>query len=160
MNIMFNGPAVIATSIVACRSFVSLSTFRQKGVHIHSAPRYSSSASEGSRGGGAIRAREDGGVTNGGRRAKEQRVMGNATAGFTLRSMAEGIDSMGQLYSMDVLDLKRTSSMLGGADSSRGPGGNGQVVVYVERTVHDHVDLESCVPDMGGRALCLNLPSN
>ena len=123
MNVIFSGPAVTVTSIVACRSFVSLSTFRQKGVYIHSAMPYSSGAGEG---GGATRTRGNGGVTNDNRRAKKQRVMGKATAGSTLPSMAAGVDSMGQPYSMDVLDLEGASSTL--EDDHE----NGQVVVCGE----------------------------
>ena len=132
---MFTVPAAVASSIVACRLFVSLINFRQKGVYIQSVTPYSA------RGGG--RGSGTGGVVQDLVGAeKNERSIGNTLAGIVFRGMSEGINSMGQAYSVDELHM-RTAATVAALDSKRGHdlGGaseNAHVVLCVETTVHEH----------------------
>jgi hypothetical protein len=158
MNIMFSIPAAVASSIVACRSFKSLATFRQKDLYTHSSLPYSSRVGPGGRGisnDDVIHIRAGvsatGGISNDPNlvsKKKKRGPGGNSIAGILFRSMGAGVDSMGQAYSMDELDTTRmttTATFDGMDDSKRGydfggrtsSGGNAQVVVRTE-TVYEH----------------------
>ena len=115
MNIIFSVPAAVASSIVACRAFISLTNFGQKDVYVHTA-RYVPTRlrpNEG-RGSGPSPATVGGGVGGGlsdgcdASFAKKRRGIGNMIAGITFRNMAAGIDSMGPVGSTDDLDISRT----------------------------------------------------
>jgi hypothetical protein len=87
MNIMFTIPAAVASSIVACRSFVSLTQFRGKDLYVHSA------AASNMNGGSATRVGGDAPV-----RGRPGAKGGNALANIAFRGMgivAGGVDSMG-----------------------------------------------------------------
>lgn len=166
MNIMFAIPAATATSIVACRAFVTLTTFRNKDMYVHSAQPYSATrvgsgnASGGGGGGGpdsVVHGRANGGSTG------KKGGLGNTIAGIAFRGMGAGVDSMGghHAYSMDELDT--TTSTLnvdkkygGSIDEAgytskvvhMGPGATGQgggargVVVHKQSVEDSDVDLE------------------
>lgn len=140
MNLMFTIPAAVASAIVACRSFVSLTNFRQKDIYVHSTLPYSSTrvgTGGDARGGGAGDAGE-------GSLTKKKREEGNTIAGIVFHGMGAGIESMGEAYSMDELDTTKTTTTLGALDSNRaydfgreGRDGNEHVVVHMETIVHD-----------------------
>ena len=140
MDIMFTIPAAVASCIVACRSFVSLASFRPRDVYVHSSMPYSTTR-VGSGAGGVIQIRPGGGVDDG-TLGKKKRSAGNTIAGITFRAMTAGVDSMGQAYTMDELDTTRTTTTLACTDSKRGYDleGPGHVLVHTETTVHDHDD--------------------
>ena len=137
MNRIFSLPGVAASSIVACRLFVSLNTFRPQNVYVHSARpqppirlHHAASSSD------VVRQARAGG---GGDNRNQKRAMGNTIAGIAFRIMSEGVDSMGEVHSMDgpgaattisaVLDLKP-------AHDFRGANESGEVVVDIETTMH------------------------
>ena len=142
---VFRVPAVVVSSIVACRSFVSLANFRQK-VHVYSAAPYASQrmgSSGGSHGGNGSQARPGGGGP-----ANNKRGIGNTVGGISLRSMGPGIDSVSEAYCMDVLDRTRTTGVLAAADSKRrydrgDANENGGVMVHMETRVQAHDDTQS-----------------
>ncbi|KAF8302623.1 hypothetical protein DL93DRAFT_2102570 [Clavulina sp. PMI_390] len=81
MNIMFTIPAATFTAIVACRSFVSLTSFRNKDVYVHSTQPLSNTRL-GSGNGPSV-------IGTGG--TKKQGGM--AIGGIVFRAMGEGLDS-------------------------------------------------------------------
>jgi len=111
---MFTVPAAVASSIVTCRLFVSLTNFRQKGVYIQSVTPYSTHVATGGMGSGAGDVVQD--LVGAG---KNGRGMGNTLAGIVFRITSEGVDSMGQAYSMDELHT-RTTATVAALDSTRG----------------------------------------
>jgi hypothetical protein len=111
MNIMFTTPAAVASSIVACRSFVSLTSFLHKDVYVHStAPCPSRPHPSGGFIGHGDVGTNDFGCDS--MTPKKKGSLGNSIAGIAFRSMGAGIDSMGQAYSMDELDASRTINSL------------------------------------------------
>ena len=145
MNIMFPVPAAVASCIVACRSFVSLASFRPRDVYVHSSMPCSTTRVR-SGAGDVIQIRAGGGVDDGtlGKKKRSARNL-NTIAGITFRGMTAGVDSMGQAYTMNELDTTRTTTTLACTDSKRGydfGGANesGHVMVHTETTVHDHDD--------------------
>jgi len=105
MNIMFNIPATVTTSIVSCRSFVSLTNFTQNDVYIHPAgPQPTRFCHGGGSGNHVIQAHtsydcgaNDNSNKRGGGRSK-------LIAGIAFRSMGAGAaDSMDQVYCMGEL---------------------------------------------------------
>lgn len=136
MNMMFCVAAGVASSIVACRSFVSLTTFRQEGVYIpHPSQRVGFGG--GAPGAGAIQARA--GV--GGSPAKSKSSGGEMIAGIAFRSTGTGSDTM-QSYHMDGVDTTRTSGTVvldwkPGYDFGSETGG---VTVHTEKIVTGRVD--------------------
>ena len=94
MNLMPIIPAAVASCIVACRAFTSLTNSRHQDVYIHTArshpvPSMRPHLVEGP-------ARDDGGGNNSDLVKTER--MGNTVAGIAFRSMVAGIDSMGETY--------------------------------------------------------------
>ena len=136
-------PAAVATSIVACRAFVSLSNFRQQDLYVHSAMPYHSTRPRavGGAGSGNIEARL-------GDPAKNNKGKGNTIANIAFRSVVAGIDSMGQSHIAEDHDAMRTTSTLavtnlrrefdfGSVSESR----NGVVRIGTMTHDHDHVNL-------------------
>lgn len=113
---MFSIPAAITTSIVVCRSFISLSDYlSKKDVWVLPSARVGFSGVTGS------------GVSHGSP-AKKKRGM----AGIIFHSIAEGINSMGEAHNMGEFDASRTTTTLsigrsrrrddyGGANENSGP---------------------------------------
>lgn len=138
MNIIACIPAAVASSIVACRSFVSLSNFRQKDVYVHSAVLHP-----------PIRTRNAGssgyGTSSDDSRTEKKRKTGNSIAGIVFRSVTEGVNSMGESYGMEEFDATGTTGTLPVADVKPGydleRNANGHVVVHTETMVHDHGDM-------------------
>jgi len=164
MNIMFSIPAAVASSIVACRSFKSLATFRQKDLYTHSSLPYSSQVAPGGQGisnEDVIHARAGVSATGGigsdpnlVSKKKKRGLGGNSIAGIVFRSIGAGVDSMGQAYSMDELDTTRmttTATFAGMDDSKRGydfggrtsNGENAEVVVRTEYEDDQHDGVQS-----------------
>jgi len=125
MNLVFSVPAAVASSIVACRSFVSLTNFRQK-VYVHRALPHSSTSvgtGESSRR-KVIQARAGGVVTDGSDSSPTRKWggAGNTIATTLYRGMGTGVQSLGQTHKLGC-----------GCDVG-GPRANSQVLVHV---VHD-----------------------
>ena len=99
MNVMFTISAAVASSIVACRSFVSLTNFRQNGLYVYSPMPRPAAGIRRSRGDDVTQvcAGEDGSNS-------KKKGLGNTIAGITFR-IGAGIDSMGQVYSMDEVNM-------------------------------------------------------
>lgn len=138
MNIMFALPSAIALSVVACRSFISLTNFRQKDVYIHSAARYPSACLRpdgSSSGGDVVRVRPGGYVSDSSLTKKNG---GSSIAGIIFRNMGAGVDSMGQV-SMGDVDKTRMTSTLAAVEPDEDRG----VVVQMQTIVHDHDDGQS-----------------
>ena len=94
MNLMFIMPAAVASCIVACRAFTSLTNCRHQDVYIHTTrshpvPSTRPHPVEGP-------ARDDDGGGNNSNLVKRMGRMENIVAGIAFRSMASGIDSMGE----------------------------------------------------------------
>ena len=145
MNIMFSGPAVVASSIVACRVFVCLANFQHNKVYVHSGVRYPPTGTRfgGSGSGGDIEASRDIGNSL----AKSKRSMGNVIEKITFRNVAAGIDSMAQSYDMEELDASRTTGTVSVLDLKPendfgGVNANGHVMVHTETMVHGHYDVD------------------
>ena len=131
---MFTISAAVASSIVACRSFVSLTNFRQNGLYVYSPmPRPAP---------GIRRSRSDD-VTqvcasDDGSNAKK-RGLGNTIAGITFR-ISVGIDSMGQVCTMSEVNMAaRPISALAAAESKPrrdfgGVSGKDGAAAHVETT--------------------------
>jgi len=120
MNIMFTIPAVVASSTVACRSFVSVTSFLHKDVYVHSAAPCAPSRPHPS---GRFRGHDDVGTDSlscDSRTPKKKGSIGNSIAGIAFRSMGTGIDSMGRARSMDELDASRTIDSFAATDSRPG----------------------------------------
>jgi len=133
MSVMFTIPAAVASCIVACRLFVSLTNFRQNGVYVQSVTPYATRVATGG-GSGA------GDVIQGA--GKNGRGMGNTLAGIVFRTMGEGVDSMDQAYNMDEPHT-RTTATVAALNSKRGhdlgvTSEDAHVVVCVETTVREH----------------------
>ena len=139
MNIMFALPSAIALSVVACRSFISLTNFRQKDVYIHSAARYPSARLRpggSSSGGDVVQVRPGGYVNDSGLTKKKD--VGSSIAGIIFRNMGAGVDSMGQV-SMDEVDKTRITSTLAAVEPDEDRG----VVVHMQTIMHGHDDGQS-----------------
>ena len=142
---MFTIPAAVASSIVACRSFVSLTSFLHNDVYVHSAAPCPPSRPHPS---GGFSSHDDLGTDGLGcdsMTAKKKGGIVNSIAGTAFRSMGAGIDSMGQAYSMDELGASRTINSLAAAASRPGYrfGGTSEsdeVVVVHDRTKVDGHD--------------------
>ena len=136
MNMISCLPAAVATSIVACRAFVSLSNFRQQDFYVHSAMPYHSTRPRavGGAGIGNIEARV-------GDPAKNNQGKGN-----TIANMVAGIDSMGQSHIAEDHDAMRTTSTLAVTNlkfdfGSISESWNGVVRIGTMTHDHDHVNL-------------------
>jgi len=137
MNRMFTLPGVAAASIVSCRLFISLNTFQQQNVYVNAArPQPPIRLHHAAISSGVVKqARTGVGDDNN----NQKRTMGNTIAGIAFRIMSEGVDSMGEVHSMDgpnaatttsaVLDLKPTYDFKKTSES-------GEVVVHIETTMH------------------------
>jgi len=104
MNIMFTIPAAVASSIVACRSFASLTSFRQKDTYVDTAsPNIETRLGSGHDhyvSGNPGSSNEDSSMKKKGSK--------HTIAGISFRRMSAGVDSMApdqQPYSMDELDF-------------------------------------------------------
>jgi len=97
MNMMFCLPAVVASSIVACRSFVSLANFQQSDVYVHSITAHPTTCQRppggGSSGGDATRGLPAGGFASDSSLAKTAGGAGNIIAGIAFRGMGTSVDS-------------------------------------------------------------------
>ena len=134
MDVIFIIPAITTSSIVSCRLFISLTNLRQKDVYVYPVMPHAAQAHPG----------------DGKGLAMKKRRMGSTLAEITLRSMAAGIDSMGD---MDESDATRTTSTIAVLDLTREPNlgdanENGQVVVHVQMTVHNDGDNSLDVVDL------------
>ena len=149
MNVMFTISAAVASSIVACRSFVSLTNFRQRDRYVYSS---TPCPVTGTRPGGSsditqVHPSEDGTCASNGNRAG-RRGLGNTIAGITFR-IGAGIDSMGQVYSVDdVNTATRPISALAATGSKPGCGFGDvnekvDAAVHVETTTHSNDDVQS-----------------
>jgi len=97
MNIMFHVPAIVITSIVSCRSFVSLTNFTSNDVYVYPAG--------GSSGNGVIQAHTSYGS---GANDDNNRRGGGKLKLIAFRSMGAGsAESMEQAYCMDELTTRR-----------------------------------------------------
>lgn len=119
MNIMFAIPAATATSIVACRSFVYLTTFRTKDLYVHSAQPFSATrVGSGNANGGDGHGGPDvihgrpGGPSSVGKKGG----FGGTIAGLAFRGMGAGIDSMGETHAYSMNELDTTTSTLNAAN--------------------------------------------
>jgi len=121
MNLMFSIPAAITTSIVVCRSFISLSNYLSKDVWVLPSARVGFSH---------------------GSLAKKKRGM----AGIIFRSITEGINSMGEAHSMGGFDTSRTTTFSTGPSRCRddygGANENSGAVIHM-------VDLERSESTLG-----------
>jgi hypothetical protein len=141
MNLMFSFPAGVASCIAACRSFVSLTTFRPKNVYVHAAvthPTTHRRPSGGSGGGNVIHisASGDDCPSNNGL-AKTNRA-----AGIVFGNKAACLDSVGQGYGLDQLE-PRTINAPAAANSKggydfRGANGSGEVVSHADMIMQTH----------------------
>ena len=135
MNLMFCFPAAVASSIAACRSFVSLTNFRSKDVYVHAAaihPPTRRHPSGGSGGSDVIQI-----CASDNSLAKTSRSLGIA-----FRNTSACVDSVGQGYSLDRLESGTSDTPaamnskggygFGGADES------GEVAVHAAMTIHGH----------------------
>ena len=114
MSIMFGTPAAVASSIVACRAFTSLTKFRRKNIYVQPAPPHrplcrlgEGPGNIGHAGGGGSNSDSGGGFT-------KKKHMGSTIAAIAFRSVVAGIDSMSgtddlgatRITGTLVLDLK------------------------------------------------------
>ena len=140
MNVMFTISAAVASSIVACRSFVSLTNFRQRDRYVYSS---TPCPVTGTRPGGSsditqVHPSEDGTCASNGNRAG-RRGLGNTIAGITFR-ISVGIDSMGQVCTMSEVNMAaRPISALAAAESKPrrdfgGVSGKDGAAAHVETT--------------------------
>lgn len=146
MDFMLCIPAAAASTIVACRLFISLKTFEQQDVYVQCNPSYPTIVrrSEGLRAGVAHAHVNGGGNCDS--LAKRNRGI-HSIAGIAFHILSEGIDSMGEVHAVDghgmatstnaaaVLDLKLMSD-------SGCLNKNGEVVVHVETTTHTSYGME------------------
>jgi len=145
MNIMFAIPAATATSIVACRSFVYLTTFRNKDLYVHSAQPYSATRVGSGNAGGASGAPDViHGRAGGPGSIGKKGGFGGTIAGLAFLGMGAGIDSMGDThaYSMNELDTTTSTLNAGTMSGSHYPGDdkkyNGEIdeAGYTSKVVH------------------------
>jgi hypothetical protein len=150
MNMMFCLPAVVASSIVACRSFVSLANFQQSDVYVHSMTAHPTTRQRppggGFSGGDATRGLPAGSFASDGSLAKTTGDAGNIIAGIAFRGMGASVDSVSQGYDPGELNAPRTISAAAAEDSKCGYGigdtsESGEVVLHVEMTAHEHDDM-------------------
>jgi hypothetical protein len=140
MDFMLCIPAAAASTIVACRLFISLKTFGQQDVYVRSSPSYSPTIrrtvrrSEGS-GAGVDHAHVVGGG-NCASLAKRNRGI-HPIAGIAFRLISEGIDSMGEVHGVDGPGMATSTNALAKPMSdSRCLNKDGEVVVHIETTTH------------------------
>ena len=136
MNTIFSVPAAVASAIVACRSFISLTNFRQR-VYVHPAPPRSSTPVSPGEGSGRkviqIQARAGGVVASDSSPTRKWGGVGNTIATTLCRGIGAGGKSLGQTHSTDELHTRgMTSSLLAVTESKRG-NANSQVLVHVVR---------------------------
>ena len=138
MDFMLCIPAAAASTIVACRLFISLKTFGQQDVYVHSSPSCPPTVrrSEGS-GAGVDHAHVNGG---GHYDSLAKRNRGtHSIAGIAFRILGEGIDSMGEVHAVDGHDTATSTNALAVLDlKPKSDSGclNGEVVVHIETTTH------------------------
>ena len=143
MNVMFYVPAAVASSIVACRAFTSLTNFRQKNI-MHPRPPYLSPVSP-----ACPHPNRGSGNDANGSVAKKSEGAGNTIMGAAFHSIVAGIDAMDQTYSMDEPDVTRMTRTLAIRDlececDSGGADKNGHIVVHTETMVHeDNVSVDA-----------------
>src|ERR1700733_14122015 len=145
MDYMFNTAAAASSSIVACRLFVSLSRYLKHDIYFPS----TRTRPAGGSGGNVSQ------VCAGGTDGDSNLAMIAKTA---FRIMGEGVDSMGQVCSMDDLDVATTASAhavldLGPGHDFGGGVDNGGEVVHVVHGSERHVkevDLEKVEPPSDG----------
>lgn len=147
---MFCLPAVVASSIVACRSFVSLANFQQSDVYVHSITAHPTTCQRppggGSSGGDATRGLPAGGFASDSSLAKTVGGAGNIIAGIAFRGMGTSVDSASQGYDLGELNAPRPTGAAAATDSKCGYGfgdasESGDVVLHVEMTAHEHDDM-------------------
>lgn len=134
---MFILPAGCASSIVACRAFISLTSFQSKAVLIpRPTPYLSARAGSGGTPGDKdiVRARAGGAIDNSS--TEKPKSMGNTVVGIIFRSVNEGIDSMSEAHTIGTSDRIIMTDMPGAMDPKRGydlesASENGQVAVHV-----------------------------
>ena len=139
MDVMFSTPAAVASSIVACRAFTSLTNFRQANVYVQPAPPYRPPPRFGEGPGGVDHVGGGGSDTDSDSGFAKKKRMGGTLAAIAFRSVVAGIDSMSGADDFGaarttgtlVLDLK-PEYPLGGASA------NDQVIVQKETMVHRH----------------------
>jgi len=141
MNIIVNIPAGVAASIVACRSFVSLTNFLAQDVYVYPA----TSPTRFRSGEGSGLEAPEGGSASDGNLTKKRRDTRSTISGT---SFSAGIDSFDQVYNMDEFHMTRTPTPLAAADTKYGHdfgGGNNteQVAVHLEALVYDHNGVQS-----------------
>ena len=149
MNFMFIVPAAVASCIIACRSFVSLTDFRRRNVCVQPAHRPSVDPS----GGNAIQVHAcgSGGCIGDSSHLKKVTSTEYSIAGSAYRSVVAGINSMGQTYGLDEFDTTRTTNtfatvqdMIRDYDFGNQ---NGHVLVHTEtveyRDAEDSMDMET-----------------
>lgn len=136
MNFMFNTWAMVSSSIFACRLFISLSSYLKHDIHQPQLPSHTRTVRS-SGNGNQVRA----GVTDD--------YSHRATIAQTVfRIMGEGVDSMGQMYSVEDFDATTRASMhdvLDLAPDHDFGGGGGEVVHAMHGREQQHVkvaDLE------------------
>jgi len=138
MDSMFPFPAAVASCIAACRSFVSLTSFRPKDVYVHAAATRPPIRLHPSGGNDVIQICADGG----GCASDNSLAKTNRNAGIAFRSKGTCVDSVGQGYSLDQLESRTTdtptvTNSKGGQDFG---GANGSGEVHVHVTVETHKD--------------------
>jgi hypothetical protein len=104
---MFNIPATVTTSVVSCRSFVSLTNFTPNDVYVYPAGPHPARFRAGGSGNGVIQAHTSYGC-GGAKDNSNKRGGGKSIAGIAFRSMGAGAaESMDQAYCMDELTARR-----------------------------------------------------
>jgi hypothetical protein len=151
MNLMFTLPAAIASSIVVCRSFISLANYMSKDVRVPHPARVGLSEVTGGSDGILTHISGDVGHDN---LAEKKRGIGSRVAGTIFRGISEGIDSMGETYGMDGVDKTRTTTLAAGHSKRRHDYGDANEDSHV--VVH-MVDLERPESTLGKRTVTNSL---
>jgi len=121
MNMMFCVPAAVASSVVACRSFVSLATFLHSDVHIYSTTARRNThcrPSGGTSGGDVIQVCASGGGCAS--VMKTAGSAGNIAVEIDFCNMGTSVNSAGQWHDAEELGVPRTTSLPGTVDSKSG----------------------------------------
>ena len=135
---MFNIPATVTTSIVSCRSFVSLTNFTPNDVYIHPAgPQPTQCRPGGGSGNGVIQPHTRyGGGAKGSSKLK-------SIARIAFRSMGvDATESMDQTYCMDELTTRRGTTPVLELKSGHDFGGAsepGGVLVHIAKSWREMV---------------------
>jgi hypothetical protein len=141
---MFCVPAAVAASIVACRSFVSLTNYLRSDVDIYSTTTRRNTPRcprGGTSGGDVIQVCAcGGGCASDSSVTKTTGSAGNIPVGITFCSVGTSVNSTGQGHDVEELDVPRTISVPSTADSKPGydfgGAGGGDGAVHVDMTMH------------------------